>query len=74
MDPQSCVHPGGKVICVNNLSRDWNPMDFILIDMLYPPVLSVGSFGTYLAKVSQQLELDGYPAHGHLVAMIHSII
>jgi len=64
MDPISCVYPRGKVICVNYLSMHWNPMDFWLMNMLDTPRMSKRSFPTLLAKIQQQLELDGYPASG----------
>ena len=64
MDPKSCAYPGGKVICVNHQSMDWNPMDFVFINILFPPKLSNKSFDDFLTKVRQQLDLNGYPAPG----------
>jgi len=40
MHPISCAYPGGRVICVNNLSMHWNPMDFWFINMLDTPRMS----------------------------------
>jgi hypothetical protein len=64
MHPISCVNPGGRVMCVNNLSMHWSPMDFTFINMLDTPRMSRKSFSTLLQKLHTQLDLDGYPASG----------
>ena len=62
MDPRSCAYPGGKVLCVNRLSMNWNPMDFTFINILAPPSLAPKSFDEFFAQICQQLDLDGFPS------------
>jgi hypothetical protein len=62
MDPRSCAHPGGKVLCVNHLSMNWSPMDFTFINILTPPSLAPKSFDQFFAQICQQLDFDGFPS------------
>eukprot|EP00798_Chlamydomonas_sp_ICE-L_P004327 gene4327-biopygen22052 len=75
MHPQSCAHPGGQVICINNLSMNWKPMDYILIQ-LFPPVLPsrARSFVNLMDRVTKQLTQDGYPCHDPLLPRFPALL